>query len=146
VDALRNCHRMLVDDGVLLDLHPIPPSMHAFSRGRDLGVVDERPFFRLVRATERELARVVAEGLFAHETETELDVIERFETSDELFETVDAWEHIHLSKRLRGRVARAAPPIDLHEGLVLRRYRRTRARFPQPPESHQRRVRLRVSS
>jgi hypothetical protein len=137
---------MLIEHGLLLDLHPIPPSMHAFSEGRDLGVVDERQFFTLVRATDRELQRAVREGLFALEAETELDVIERFHTSEELFETVDEWEDIHLSKRLRGRILRAVPPIDFHERLVLRRYRRTRARFPQVAESHQRPVRLRLSS
>jgi hypothetical protein len=113
---------MLADDGVLLDLHPIPPSMHAFSTGRDLGVVDEREFFRLVRATERELEKTVDEGLFALEAETELDVIERFDTVEDLFETVDEWENIHFSKRLRARIERSAPPIDLHERLLLRRY------------------------
>ena len=126
MDALRNCHRMLVDEGVLLDLHPIPPSMHAFSGGRDLGVVDEREFFRAVRATERELQRTVDQGLFAPEAETELDVIERFDTAEELFDTAEEWEDIHFSKRLRARLRRAEPPIDLHERLVLRRYRRTR--------------------
>jgi hypothetical protein len=114
---------MLASDGLLLDLHPIPPSMHAFSEGRDLGVVDEREFFRKVRATERELARAVSEGLFRKEAETELDVIERFDTVGELFETVAEWDDIHLSKRLRERVRRAEPPIDLRERLVLRRYR-----------------------
>ena len=115
---------MLAPQGLLLDLHPIPPSMHAFSRGRDLGVVDERQFFRLARATERELQKTVDEGLFVLEAGTELDVIERFDTLDDLFETVDEWENIYLSKRLRERVRRAAPPIDLHERLGLRRYRR----------------------
>ena len=137
---------MLDERGLLLDLHPIPPSMHAFADGRDLGVVDERQFFKLVRATERELARTVAEGLFALEASRELDVIERFETVAELFETVEEWDYIRLSKRIQQRIRRAAPPIDLHERLVLRRYRRTRARLPQVRESHQRRVRLRLSS
>jgi hypothetical protein len=114
---------MLVAGGALLDLHPIPPSMHAFSEGRDLGVVDEREFFRLVRLTERERDKVVAEGLFSLDAETELDVIERFDTVEELFETVAEWGDIHLSKRLRARIERSAPPIDLHERLVLRRYR-----------------------
>ena len=132
MNALRNCHRMLDQDGILLDLHPIPPSMHAFSHGRDLGVVDEREFFNVVRATEAELRRTVDEGLFALEAETELDVIERFETHEEFWETVDDWGDIHFSKRLRARIGRAAPPIDLHERLVLRRYRRTRARAARP--------------
>jgi len=114
---------MLAPDGLLLDLHPIPPSMHAFAGGRDLGVVDERQFFRAVLATERELRRAVDEGLFAPEAETELDVIERFDTHDELFETTDEWGDIHFSKRVRGRLERATPPIDLRERLVLRRYR-----------------------
>src|SRR5262245_60703904 len=113
---------MLVEDGVLLDLHPIPPSMHAFAEGKDLGVVDEREFFRAVRVTERELQKTVDAGLFALEAEAQLDVIERFDTADELFETADEWEDIHFSKRLRARIERSTPPIDLHEQLVLRRY------------------------
>jgi hypothetical protein len=116
---------MLTPDGLLLDMHPIPPSMHAFAQGRDLGVVDQREFFRLVRATERELARTVEQGLFTLEAETELDVIERFDSLDELFETVDEWENIHMSKRLRTRLRHATPPVDLHERLTLRRYRAT---------------------
>jgi hypothetical protein len=123
---------MLAEDGILMDLHPIPPSMHAFAGGKDLGVVDEREFFRLVRATERELQKTVADGLFALEDEVELDVIERFDTLEELFETTDEWDNIHLSKRLRARLERATPPIDFHERLVLRRYRRTRARAARP--------------
>lgn len=117
---------MLVENGILLDLHPVPPSMHAFAGGRDLGVVDERQFFRLVRATEREVRRVVGERLFVAEAETELEVVERFDTVAELFDTEAEWGNIHFSKKLQARIARAAPPIDLQERLVLRRYRRTR--------------------
>jgi hypothetical protein len=127
VDALRNCHRMLAREGTLLDLHPIPPSMHAYAEGRDLGVVDERKFFRVARRTERELERTVADGLFVLEKQTELDVIERFDTLEELWETVDEWGDIHFSNRLRLRIARSTPPVDLHERLVLRRYRALRA-------------------
>jgi hypothetical protein len=123
VHALRNCHRMLMPEGIMLDLHPIPPSMHAFAEGCDLGVVDERQFFVLVRATERELRRVVAEGLFELTAERELQVLERFESADDLFETAADWGNIFISKRLRARILRAKPPIDLRERLVLRRYR-----------------------
>jgi len=121
---------MLVEDGILLDLHPIPPSMHAFAENKDLGVVDEREFFQLVRATERGLQKTVDAGLFTLEAEVELEVIERFDTLRELLETTDEWGNIHLSKRLRARLERAVPPIDLHERLLLHRYRRTRARLP----------------
>jgi hypothetical protein len=118
---------MLAREGTLLDLHPIPPSMHAYAEGRDLGVVDERKFFRVARRTERELERTVADGLFVLEKQTELDVIERFDTLEELWETVDEWGDIHFSNRLRLRIARSTPPVDLHERLVLRRYRALRA-------------------
>jgi hypothetical protein len=123
---------MLEENGLLLDLHPIPPSMHAFSEGRDLGVVDERRFFTLVRATERELERTVRDGLFALEAETHLEVIERFETVDDVFETIAEWENIRLSKRVAARIKCARPPVDFHERLVLRRYRRTRPRAAPP--------------
>ena len=58
---------------------------------------------------------------------------------------LDDWGDIHFSKRLRARIGRAAPPIDLHERLVLRRYRRN-ARGPHVRESHQRSGGLWLSS
>ena len=132
MDALRNCHRMLDQDGILLDLHPIPPSMHAFSNGRISASSTSASSSASCATTEAELRRTVDEGLFALEAETELDVIERFDTLEQLFETTDEWDDIHLSKRLRARLKRATPPIDFHERLVLRRYRRTRARAARP--------------
>lgn len=118
--ALRNVHRLLVPRGTLLDLHPVPPSARVLAGGADLGPLDERAFFAEVRATERELAR---SGLFEHETEVELDVIERYHTHDQLRDSLAEWETARMSKRLEARVRRAEPPIDLREHLVLRRFR-----------------------
>jgi hypothetical protein len=143
---------MLVEEGTLLDLHPIPPSMHAFAEGRDLGVVDERKFFSAVRATERELERVVTEGLFLKEAELQFDVIERFDTLADLLETAEEWGDIRLSKRLRARLRRVEPPIDLHEHLVLRRYRASASSASRSsgavviPDGHSSRGRSRYSS
>ncbi len=52
---------MLVPGGILLDLRPGPPAAHVFAEGRDLGPIDERPFFARIRRIDRDLERLVAE-------------------------------------------------------------------------------------
>jgi hypothetical protein len=124
VNALRNVHRMLVPRGILLDLHPIaPPDARAESHGVDLGALDQRVFAETVRQTEAGLEAAVRRGLFAPETRRELDVIERFETADELLETVGAWKKTRIPPDVAKRIRAADPPVDVRERLVLRRLR-----------------------
>jgi len=123
VHALRNVHRMLVDGGLVLDLHPIPPNIRVHAEGTDLGPLDERRFFRTVRETEHELERTVREGLFELETSLEFDLIERFASRQELFDALDAFEEAAPSKRLLTRLRKAEPPYDFHEHMILHRYR-----------------------
>jgi SAM-dependent methyltransferase len=123
VDALRNSHRMLVPGGILLDLRPGPPAAHVFAEGLDLGPIDERPFFARIRRIDRDLERLVAEGLFEYEAGLEFDATERYTTLAEVFEEMEEWEEARLSKRLEARIRRAAPPVEFRHNLTLRRYR-----------------------
>lgn len=123
MNVLRRVHRTLVPGGLLLDMHPVPPSARAESRGVDLGAFSDREFFATVRATEAGLDQTVREGLFAAETELEFNFLERFETAEELLEAVADWQGCTVPSRLRGRIRSAAPPIDIRERVVLRRLR-----------------------
>jgi hypothetical protein len=88
-----------------------------------LGRLDERDFFEIVRATEAGMDAAVAEELFAFEQELERDIVERFDTVDELFEQASGWVNIRIPDAVRRRLAAAKGPIDLIERVVFRRFR-----------------------
>lgn len=121
--VLRGTHRSLAAGGIVLDVHPIPPSGRIESRGRALGRLDESRFFDVVRATEAGMAAAMADGLYSFERELQRDIVERFDNAEELFETADEWENIRLPDPVRRRITSASGPIDLIECVVFRRFR-----------------------
>jgi SAM-dependent methyltransferase len=123
VNALSQIHRAVRPGGVLLDLHPTRPFATLEAGGVRLGSIDEREFMRIVEATEAGLATTVRRGLFAPEEALRFDVIERFDTADELVEKVDGWEGVRVPTRLARRVRAGEPPFDVRERVVLQRFR-----------------------
>ncbi len=122
--VLRGTHGSLVPGGLVLDVHPVPPSGRVVSGKRVLGRLDEREFFETVRATEAGMEAAVAEGLFRFEARIEREVIERFDTADELIETAEEWGDIRIPAAVLDRLATARSPIDLVELVTFRRFRR----------------------
>jgi hypothetical protein len=120
VHALRQIHRALVPGGILLDIHPIPPSARAEVGGVSLGEFDDEEFFEIVRATEKPLAE---SDLFELEEEVEFDYLERFDTGAQLLEDVKSWEGCRVPRDLAKRIRQAEPPVDIWEWTVLRRFR-----------------------
>ena len=120
--ALRRIHRALVPRGMLLDLHPVPPTPIEL-HGAELGEVDEREFIPILRATEGELERTVRDGLFVHEREVRLEVLEHFESGDELLQHAEGWENIRLPPEVAQRARGASEPLVIRHRLVLRRLR-----------------------
>ncbi len=118
--ALRTIQRALVRGGILLDMHPIPPSTRAQVRGEILGEFDDAEFLGIVRTTEGLLADC---GLFALDAELEFDWLERFDSAEDLLEDVALWEGCRTPRGLAARIREAAPPIDVWERAVLRRFR-----------------------
>ena len=88
--ALRRIHEALVPEGILLDMHPIPPSTRAEVGGRSLGQFDDSEFMDTVAQTEAALEQTVTEGLFVLETELEFDWLERFDSGEELIRILRA--------------------------------------------------------
>jgi hypothetical protein len=123
VNALRKIHEALVPGGVLLDMHPIPPSTRAQAKGRDLGEFDDAEFLETVRVTEAPLA---SSDLFELEAELEFDWLERFDSVEELLEDVESWEGCRTPEALADRIRQAEPPVDIWERVVLRRFIRNR--------------------
>ena len=126
--ALRRIHEALVPEGILLDMHPIPPSTRAEVGGRSLGEFDDSEFMDTVAQTEAALEQTVTEGLFVLETELEFDWLERFDSGEELIEDIESWGDVRIPEDLAARIRSAEPPVDLWERVVLRRFCASRSR------------------
>ena len=126
MNALRNIHRALVPEGILLDMHPIPPATRAEVSGKSLGDFDDAEFQELVRTAE---ARIRETRLFEHDTELEFDWLERYDDPAQLLVDIkEDWDGCHVPADLEARIRAAEAPVDIWERVVLRRFRASRTR------------------
>jgi hypothetical protein len=121
VHALRRIHQALVPGGVLLDMHPVPPSTRAEVRGESLGEFDDAGFMQIVADAEAEIER---SGLFGRESEVEFDYLERYDDPAQLLEDIkEEWDGCSVPPDLEARILAADEPVDIWERVVLRRFR-----------------------
>jgi len=124
VNALRNVYRMLVPQGIVLDLHPVPPNARVLVEGVDVGPVHEEEFFRRdLRPAERELRRVVRDGLFEPLAKVRFDVDSRYEDPLDLIADLDNDDWGCLSGRVRKRITAAPGAVVLREPVLLQSFR-----------------------
>ena len=119
--ALRHVHQLLVPGGTMLDLHPLT-EQHVEAEGRVVGVIQEPEWVdRHLPNAEAGLQQVIGEGLYVCETEVEFDVLQHFDTTEDLLEKeADLLaDQPALARRIHG----ASPPFVLREHVVLRRLR-----------------------
>ena len=122
--ALRNAHRLLVPQGMLVDMHPTMPNARLVAEGRDLGPIHQEEWARRwLRPAEREMARAVRSGLFTPLADLAFRVVSYYDDPEELVEEADEWGDEWISTRVRKRIRRARPPVERHERVVLRTYR-----------------------
>lgn len=92
VHALRQIHRSLSPDGVLLDVHPQPVNsrieIRQDGRVHDLGEVDQEEEHREIEDARGELELMVKEGLFTPETS---DFFEASEHHDSVTSWQERW-------------------------------------------------------
>jgi SAM-dependent methyltransferase len=121
VHALRQIHQALVPGGVLLDMHPVPPSTRAEVRGESLGEFDDAEFMRIVANAE---AEIEGGALFMRESEVEFDYLERYDDPAQLLEDIrEGWDGCRIPAELEKRILEAGVPVDIWERVVLRRFR-----------------------
>ena len=121
--ALRRIHQALVPGGVLLDLHPVPPSTRAEVDGESLGEFDDSDFMRIVSDAEGVLER---SGLFERGSEVEFDYLERYDDPGQLLDDIEEeWDGCSVPPELEARIREADGPVDLWERVVLRRFSRS---------------------
>ena len=121
MNALRHVHDLLVPGGTLLDLHPVTEG-RIEANGVVIGVVPEPEFVETdLPNVEAAVEQVVAAGLYVHEAETSLDVLQHFDTAEELLERHA--EHLQGEEVLVTTIRPATPPFVVREHAVLRRLR-----------------------
>ena len=105
----------------MLDLHPVTEQQVETGEGI-LGVVREPDWVaRQLPNAEVALEQVIAEGLYLLETDTEFDVLQHFDTAQELLEKEA--DNLAADPELARRIRGASPPFLLREHAVLRRLR-----------------------
>jgi hypothetical protein len=120
VHALSQIHQTLVPGGVLLDMHPVPPSTRAEAGGRSLGEFDDAEFVALVAEAE---ASLESTGLFTRESELEFDYLERYDDPAQLLEDVkEGWDGCRVPPDLERRILEVEGQVDIWERVVLRRF------------------------
>lgn len=124
MNALRQIHQALVPGGVLLDMHPVPPSTQARVQGRSLGEFDDAEFMELVANGEAEIER---SGLFKQESQVEFDYLERYDNPAQMLDVIrEDWETCKVPAELETRILETDGPVDIWERVVLRRFRAER--------------------
>lgn len=88
-----------------------------------LGDFHDAQFLATVASAEAALGETVRAGLFSPETELEFDWLERYESGRALIEDAESWEGCRVPRSVARRILRAAPPVDIWEHVVLRRFR-----------------------
>ncbi len=117
--ALRHVHELLVPGGTMLDLHPVT-EQQVEAKGRVVGVIREPEFVdRDLPNAEAGIEQVIAEGLYALEAEVDFDVLQHFDTAQDLLEKEA--EHLASQPELGRRIRATTPPLVLREHIVLRR-------------------------
>ena len=93
------------------------------AEGRPLGVIAE-PEWRsaVLPNAEARLAEAIRDGLYALEAETEFDLLQHFDTADDLIEAKA--DRLQSQSDLVRRIRAAPAPYVTREHYVLRRLRR----------------------
>ncbi len=124
--ALRHVHTLLVSGGTLVDVHPVTEEQVETSEGV-VGVILEPEWLNGdLPNSEAALREVVGEGLYELEAETEYDVLQHFDSAEELIEAKH--DLLEGQDALVRSIRAARPPLRTRMHVVLRRLRALPAR------------------
>jgi hypothetical protein len=126
VHALRHVHRLVVPDGTLVDMHPTTEEQVTGPKG-PVGVIPEPEWVTVeLPNAEAALQRVIEEGLFELEVETEYDVRHQFADADDLLEA--RGDLLQDEEALVDAMRAAGTPLVTQMRVVFRRLRVVPAR------------------
>jgi hypothetical protein len=121
VHALRHVHELLVPGGTMVDLHPVT-EQQVETRETIIGVIREPEWVdRDLPNAEAGVEQVIGEGLYLLEAEVDFDVLQHFDTAEDLLEKEA--DHLATEQELVDAIRAVPPPLFLREHVVLRRLR-----------------------
>jgi ubiquinone/menaquinone biosynthesis C-methylase UbiE len=121
VHALRHVHRLIAPGGTLVDSHPVTEE-EVEAEGRRIGVIEETEWRSVVLPNaEARLSDAIQDRLYALEAETEFNLLQHFDTADDLIEAKS--DLLEAESGLVRRIRTARPPFVTREHYILRRLR-----------------------
>jgi hypothetical protein len=121
VHALRHAHELLVSGGILVDLHPVTEERVEANR-QTIGVIEEPDWLAVVLPNaEARLGEAIHDGYYTLEAEIEFDLLQHFDSVDELIEA--KFDRLEVQPELVERIRQAGPPLITSEHYIARRLR-----------------------
>jgi hypothetical protein len=125
VHVLRQIHRAVRPNGLVLDFHPLGIEFAIRAGNRGLGFVDTREFASVLAAMNERVQVVLDEGLYEEVRDLRRHVVERFDTAAEALEEAGSWENLRLPWNVRRRLRRCtATPVEFIDTIRYRLLRR----------------------
>ena len=119
--ALRHVHSLLARGGTVVDIHPVTEEEVESSEGV-VGVIREPDWVNVdLPNSEAALRQTIAEGLYELEEETDYDVLQHFDESEDLIE--EKRDLLEGQDQLVNAIRVAPTPLVTRMHVVLRRLR-----------------------
>ena len=119
--ALRHVHSLLARGGTVVDIHPVTEEQVESSEGV-VGVIREPDWVNVdLPNSEAALRQTIAEGLYELEEETDYDVLQHFDESEDLLE--EKRDLLEGQDQLVNAIRVAPTPLVTRMHVVLRRLR-----------------------
>jgi len=118
VHALRHVHSLLARGGTVVDIHPVTEEQVESSEGV-VGVIREPDWVNVdLPNSEAALRQTIAEGLYELEEETDYDVLQHFDESEDLLE--EKRDLLEGQDQLVNAIRVAPTPLVTRMHVVLR--------------------------
>ncbi|TML21208.1 MAG: hypothetical protein E6G28_09390 [Actinobacteria bacterium] len=116
--ALRHVHSLLARGGTVVDIHPVTEEQVESSEGV-VGVIREPDWVNVdLPNSEAALRQTIAEGLYELEEETDYDVLQHFDESEDLLE--EKRDLLEGQDQLVNAIRVAPTPLVTRMHVVLR--------------------------
>jgi hypothetical protein len=123
VHALRNIHKALTRDALLIDTQPV--STHPrVAAAVALGTLDMRDWLDTIHAVDERLSETITAGRYELEHEQHFTVTDSFDDGRECLETVSRWRGTEVPASLASRLHETRATVTVEQDVRLRRLRR----------------------
>jgi hypothetical protein len=123
VHALRNIHKALARDGLLIDTQPV--STHPrVAAAVALGTLDMRDWLDTIHAVDERLSETITAGRYELEHEQHFTVTDSFDDGRECLETVSRWRGTEVPASLASRLHETRATVTVEQDVRLRLLRR----------------------